>query len=945
MGIEDVLARCRATARRAAAGGVGPAEVASLVADLSTLPADHPERSRLAVTAVIALTKGGGAAPMQVSGYLNDLLELVDHVPATLVTWPQVRASARAQHYMHAAAQGLTIDLPAAERELGELAEAMWDVPVVKTLVESAKRVITTVAAGHEGDGRVMAQMLDSLAPQFDRLGDDPGVRGMRSFMEVAQRAMAAQQSGDLDEVMAAFHEMQRIGADLPAETGIQEVLAQTSAELDVLMSSLRGKAPAGDDPVATADGIARSLADDDAPLAERVKARLLAASALMRGGEETDLARVDAAVDQYRAALEMGQDHAQYEFALTGLAVALYRRSEVAGTTDGLDEAERHLTRALELFGGPRHRQWSMANGLLANIRQRLGDLAASGEFGLAAQRSYAWRALLEPDPADARLAIKDAVHDAIELARTCLRANNIADALRALDTCRGLMLFAEVELRDVRDKLVAAGRADLADRWVREGRDSEGLRREVVAALVDSGATRNLLDPPSLADIRRALADAGADALVYLVPGSGLAPGAAVIAPREGPPAYMALQHLVVEGDADIERYLTALAHRSREGEPNRTMPTLETEPDAEPGSAAPKTAGAEAADAGTGSAGPDRLAREIAAESGPSFGDSVDALCGWAWRAAMGPLLERYFARAAAGRVPRIVLIPMGDLARVPWQAARRPDGTYAVELAAFSQAVSARLFCDNAARRPVKPGSTGLVVGDPDTEGAAVPLHAAREEAHAVRQSFYRSARYVGRRPDGSTSPSGRGTAAEVREWLADTAPHAGGTLHLACHGSYTTKDGKVTAALLLAPDEPGGAPGELGTDEIVRVLRAVPERRIGLVVMAACHTGRSIHGYDEAYSLGTAFLAGGVRTVLSTHWAIPDKATSALMYVFHHHLREDRMAPWEALRAAQMWMLRPDREPPPGMPERLRSVTAGHDHAHVVAWAGFVHGGQ
>ncbi|CAL9642410.1 hypothetical protein SUDANB95_06352 [Actinosynnema sp. ALI-1.44] len=939
MGIEDVLARCRATTDRAAAGGVGPAEVATLVADLATVPADHPERSRLAVTALLALTKGGGAAPAQVGGYLNDLLELVEHVPATLVVWPQVRASVRAQHYMHSAVHGTPIDLPAAERELAELAEAMWDVPVVKTLVESAKRVIGTVAAGHEGDGRAMAQMLDSLAPQFDKLGDDPGVRGMRSFMEVAQRAMAAQQSGDLDEVMAAFREMQRVSADLPADTGIHEVLAQTSAELDVLMSSLRGQAPAGDDPVATADDIARSLADDDAPLAERVKARLLAASALMRGGEETDLARVDAAVDQYRAALAMGRDHAQYEFALTGLAVALYRRSEVAGTTDGLDEAEELLTRALELFGGPRHRQWSMANGLLANIRQRLGDLAASGEFGLAAQRSYAWRALLEPDPADARPAIKDAVHDAVELARTCLRANNIADALRALDTCRGLMLFAEVELRDVREKLVAAGRADLADRWVHEGRDSEGLRREVVAALVDAGATRNLLDPPSLADIRRALADSGADALVYLVPGSGLAPGAAVIAPREGPPAYMALQHLVVEGDADIERYLTALAHRSRAGEPNRSMPTLETETEtetgiaAEPGSAASESGGAEG------------LAREIAAESGPSFGDSVEALCGWAWRAAMGPLLERYFARTAAGRVPRVVLIPMGDLARVPWQAARRPDGTYAVELAAFSQAVSARLFCDNAARRPVKPGSTGLVVGDPDTEGAALPLHAAREEAHAVRQAFYRSARYVGRRPDGSTSPSGRGTAAEVREWLADTAPHAGGTLHLACHGSYTTKDGKVTAALLLAPDEPGGAPGELGTDEIVRVLRAVPERRIGLVVMAACHTGRSIHGYDEAYSLGTAFLAGGVRTVLSTHWAIPDKATSALMYVFHHHLREDRMAPWEALRAAQMWMLRPDREPPPGMPERLRSVTAGHDHAHVVAWAGFVHGGQ
>ncbi|MFI9814025.1 CHAT domain-containing protein [Saccharothrix variisporea] len=911
MGIEDVLARCRATVDRVAGGGagglsgtsgVGGAELSSFVVDLTGLPADHPERSRLAVTMVMALTKGGGFAPVEVAGHLDDLLGLVDHVPATLAVWPQVRASARAQSLMHAAANDLPIDLAAAERELVELEERMWDVPAVKLVVEGAKRVVVMIAAGRVGDERAMGKAFDALHPWLDRMGDDPNATTMRSLGDTAQRAMAAQRAGDLDEAIRLIGEMKAAAANLPAE--VRQVFAGAFDDFDAFSTATRGGAPEGGGPVEDAERAVRSLDDQGAPVQERVKARLILFAALTRGGEETDLTRIDAAVDHLRTALGLGPDRSQLEFVLTGLAVALFRRSEISGSTEGLDEAEQHLVRALDLMGGPQHPQWALASGLLSNIRQRLGDLAGAGEFGRAAQRSYAWRALLEPDPAEARVAIRDAVRDATELARTCLRANNIADALRALDTCRGLMLFAEVELRDVPAKLVAAGRADLAGRWVREGRDSEGLRREVVAALVDAGATRNLLDPPDLAEVRRALADADADALVYLLPGDGVTPGAAVIAPRTGNPAYMVLPHLVVEGDADVERYLEALAHRSREAE---------------------------------------GATREIAPDGGGSFGDSVAALCDWAWRAAMGPLLERYFARTAAGRVPRVVLVPMGDLARVPWQAARRADGTYAVQLAAFSQAVSARLFCDNAARRPVSPGSTGLVVGDPDTAGAAVPLDAARVEAHAIRQSFYRSARYVGRRPDGSTSPSGRGTAAEVREWLADTAPQAGTTLHLACHGSYTAKDGKVKAALLLAPDD--DEPGELDTDEIVRVLRAVPERRIGLVVMAACHTGRSVHGYDEAYSLGTAFLAGGVRTVLSTNWAIPDQSTSALMYLFHHHLRVDGMPPWQALRAAQMWMLDPDRVPPPGMPERLRSVTADHDHAHVVAWAGFVHGGQ
>lgn len=894
---EDVLARCRATADRAATGGVAGADVAAFVADLAGLPPGHPERSRLAVTMVIALTKGGGSAPLELMGHLDGLLRLVERVPPSLAVWPRVRASARAQHLAHAVVNSLPVDLPAAERELAELAEIVWDAPVMRHVVEAGRRVVAMASAHRAGDESMLLRVFDDLSPVFDRFGDHPDARAMRSFTEAVQETFTAARTGDVQEAIRLMRVLDERSAalPLPPDTGLREVFRQARDAFDVLSTAFDGTAPEGD-PREAAERIARSLAGSGAPLADRVDAQLVAATALFRAGEETDPARMEAAIDQYREAVALGGDDDRHAFALTGLAVALYRRTEVLGTTEGLDEAERALARALDLMGGPRHPQWALANEVLAGIRQRTGDLAAAGEFGMAAQRNYAWRALLESDAAGARIAIRDAVRGAIDLAHTCLRANNVADALRALDTCRGLMLFAEVELRDVPTRLRAAGRADLADRWVREGRDAAGLRRDVVTALLEHSG--GLLDPPGLGEIRTALAATGADALVYLVPGEAARSGLAVIAPAEGPPAYMTLPHLVVEDD-EVERYLAALANRSREVQPVEG-----------------------------------------------AFGDRLDALCDWAWRAAVGPLLERYFARTAPGRVPRVVLIPMGDLARIPWQAARRSDGTYAVQLAAFSHAVSARLFCENAARPPIRPTSTGLVVGDPDTAGAAAELVAARVEAHAVRQAFYRGARYVGRRPDGTPSPSGRGTAGEVRDWLADAAPHAGTTLHLACHGSFTPDGDDVKAALLLAPERPDGAePGELGTDEIVRVLQAVPERRIGLVVMAACHTGRSIHGYDEAYSLGTAFLAGGARTVLSTQWAIPDEATSALMFLFHHHLREEGRTPWEALREAQMWMLDPNREPPARMPADLWSAAADHDHAGVVAWAGFVHSGQ
>lgn len=80
-------------------------------------------------------------------------------------------------------------------------------------------------------------------------------------------------------------------------------------------------------------------------------------------------------------------------------------------------------------------------------------------------------------------------------------------------------------------------------------------------------------------------------------------------------------------------------------------------------------------------------------------------------------------------------------------------------------------------------------------------------------------------------------------------------------------------------------------------------------------------------------------------MLSAQWAIPDRATSVLMYMFHHHLATRRLSVWEALRQAQIWMLDPHRSIPVSMPEPLRRQLAPDELAHVSAWAGFVHFGQ
>ncbi|MEV4140700.1 CHAT domain-containing protein [Dactylosporangium sp. NPDC049742] len=531
------------------------------------------------------------------------------------------------------------------------------------------------------------------------------------------------------------------------------------------------------------------------------------------------------------------------------------------------------------------------------------------------AGLRRCAWDVVLQRDAAAARAAARAAAGSVLEIARRCLAGDDLAGAVRALDVGRGLALFAATEFADVAARLDRAGRPGLATRWRMvtggAGDIPADLRTAALAALSedeDGGdpALAGLLDPPGLPDIRAALAALDTDALVYLVPGTDQTPGVgrmhgwAVMVPAVGPPGLMALPDLVP--DVGVERLLAAVSAPGLDG--------------AAPGGEAP---------------------------DGEAVAGSLDALCDWAWGAAVGPLVERFLPTlppAAGGRPPRVVLVSVSDLARVPWQAARRGDGTRAVRLVAFSQTVSARMLCRSAAASPVPLLPVGLVVADPRTGEGTTDLVAARTGAEAVHRSFYPGARYVGRRPDGTTSTSGAGTAAEVRDWLTTGRPGAGAMLHLACHGVSQPAAGDTASHLLLA-----GPDGRLTAEELVALLAKVPDRAIGLVVLAACRTGVAGRGHDAAFGLGAAFLAAGVRTVLSTQWSAPDQDTSVLVYMFHHHLMAERRPAWDALRRAQLWMLDPRREVPPAMPEELARQLAGTDPARVVAWAGFIHSGH
>jgi CHAT domain-containing protein len=632
----------------------------------------------------------------------------------------------------------------------------------------------------------------------------------------------------------------------------------------------------------------------------------------------------LDEAAAYAQQALDLSPDHdPRRPYYLMSAATIHLRRAEMSGNREHADIAAGTalLEQARELAGSSTHTLWTMASNPLAHAYRLSGRNELSRRTALSGLRGHAWSVLLQSNIADVHAAARHAASDALDVARWCLTDNDPEGAATALELGRGLILFAAGENRDVEKRLIELGQGRLAGKW-RQAQElapahevPARLRQEVASVLAGvplapdgtplrtpAEAAARLLEPPSMHEIRAALGALGMDALVYLVPGD-TTNGAAVVIPVGDEPGWALLPSLNQQSFTEFERFIVECGRSAmRSGGQRDAFPE---------------------------------------AELGPgSISSAVDEVCDWAWQAAIGPLLESHLD-APSDRPVRIVLVPVRELSRVPWHAARFRDANghthHALERAVFSYAASARMFCESAWRRDVPVGNAGLIVSDPDAAGRGRALPAARSAAHAIKDAFYPSARYVGRQPDGSQAPDGGGSPEQIRGWLAD--PHGGAMIHLACHALVRTGIGPdETSYLLLAQGR------RLSTEDLLNALSTSEERELSLAVLAACNSAESGRGYDEAFSLATGFLAHNTNSVISAQWSVPDSETSVLMYMFHHYLRGQGLRPVDALRQAQLWMLT-DRTPPAAMPAELHQHLTNNPAPSTASWAAFIHTGR
>ena len=863
-------------------------DLEAAMAAFATLPDGTPGRTRLAALLVQAHLRRDQLGTPEAIDPVHALAAIADHDPSPIPEWREARAVVRAEYlrvFVHFGRAGITPETALAE--IDELAALVGDRQPYAQLIQRARLF---AELRHGADDRDLAA-LDGLVGGWRALYADTDPTSptgtIREIVEAWQEVMTTAGRDDIAGTAAVVDRVEVLRKQLPPDhpfcQGVDQWIAQTRAMTR----------PAGP---AVADLNVLRAAAEQPGLHPTVRAEVL----IQLGAVEAGIGgpHLDDAVTHVRTALDTTEsDDRRRILALRLLGYALLQRFMERSDRRDLAEALTVLTECRDRAEGPHHPDWSITGHLLATAQGASGRLAESKLTALDALRGHAATVLLQPRTANAATVARTAATEAVVVARMFLDDGDAAGAAQALDTGRGLVLRAAAQFGDVDEQLRARGAHELAMRWaevIATGPPEQapaGLRRAIVVSLSTPapGATATALDPPEHAETQTALKSLGLDALVHLMPGNDGEPGAAVIVPVDDQPWWLPLPLLEV-ADPVLTNWLSQATGQGLRD-----------------------------------------LGRDIdpeGATTAAGWRDSLDGLCHWAWKSAIGPLLAEL---GKDGRTARLALVPMGPLARVPWHAAH--DGhRYAVERATFTYAVSARSLCDGAWASDVAL-EAGLVIGDPDTGPSSHALPAARAEALAVHEAFYPAGRYVGRAQDGTAAVQGPGSRDDLAGWLAGGA---GTVLHAACHGNVDTATAGASYLLLS-----GGS--RLTAAELVQATATRRGRSLALAVLGACSTGVPGKEYDEAFSLGTAFLTAGTRTVVSAMWKVPDDATSVLMFILHHFLRT--LPPLDALTASQRWMLDPDRRVPDEMPPTLRRHLASGNPADAAAWAGFVHAGR
>lgn len=254
----------------------------------------------------------------------------------------------------------------------------------------------------------------------------------------------------------------------------------------------------------------------------------------------------------------------------------------------------------------------------------------------------------------------------------------------------------------------------------------------------------------------------------------------------------------------------------------------------------------------------------------------------------------------------------LQPQADMSQLPYLVR-----SHALRYSPSASVLAA--LAENRGERPA-PEKMLLAFADPDYNGAHQPgatrssyfgkwerLPASRKEAESIAAVY----------------PSGQVTLFAGREASERNAKTEGllanhRILHFAVHG-FVNHEKPQLSGLVLSQSEGQREDGLLQAYEIMQM-----RLNAGVVVLSACETGIGKHIRGEGLaSLSRSFLYAGASSVIASLWRVDDQSTADLMFRFHRHLFDGKTDRDEALRQAQLDLIRSGK------------------FAHPFYWAAFV----
>jgi CHAT domain-containing protein/Tfp pilus assembly protein PilF len=255
--------------------------------------------------------------------------------------------------------------------------------------------------------------------------------------------------------------------------------------------------------------------------------------------------------------------------------------------------------------------------------------------------------------------------------------------------------------------------------------------------------------------------------------------------------------------------------------------------------------------------------------------------------------------------------VYFVPDGPLSLLPFASLFSPSsGRYLVEDFALGIAPSSSIFvaCSERARK-INSEERLLSVGNPGFDRTAFPdladLPGARREAEAITAYYDKAMLLV----------QHRATKASVMREIPKAT-----IVHLATHSIQDQVNPRRWEILLASAGRSASDSSSLSAETIdAQDIDSLNLSQTKIVVLSSCQTasGPSLRG-EGPITLARSFIGVGVPEVIASLWSVDSNATADLMTAFHRYRRMGNLSTVEALRHAQLEMVRgpfPNRQLP------------------------------